>query len=72
VNFRIVKKEEAKPAAKPSDDSLMKKKLERDTQNSALNALLKLQTSVDSACSSALASSSNAINHLKSQSLYHC
>jgi hypothetical protein len=45
--YRIVKKEEAKPAAKPSvDDSLMKKKLERDAQNSALNALLQLQTRV--------------------------
>jgi hypothetical protein len=62
-----VKKEEAKPSV---DDSLMKKKLERDAQNSALNALLQLQTIVDSACSSALASSSNAINHLKSH--YRC
>jgi len=63
-----VKKEEPKAAPKPSsDDSLMKKKLERDAHNAALSGLIKLQSNVDSACSSAISASTNAVNQIKSK-----
>ncbi|XP_065351122.1 MICOS complex subunit Mic60-like [Cloeon dipterum] len=65
----VVKKEETKPVSKPptpsADDSLLKKKLERDAQNAALSGLIKLQASVDSACGSASASTANAVNQIK-------
>ncbi|XP_059490682.1 MICOS complex subunit Mic60-like [Neocloeon triangulifer] len=66
----VVKKEEVKPAPKPAtpsaDESLLKKKLERDAQNAALSGLIKLQATVDAACAAATSTSANAINQIKS------